>query len=50
MGAVNSEVLVELNSMTLKRSPACSRSRAMDSASRACAMDTPSIEPDVSMM
>ncbi len=48
IGAPNSERVAELNSITLNRSPGANRSSAQPSASRACAIDTPSIEPEVS--
>ena len=50
IGAPNSALVTELNSITLKRSPGDRRSSAICSASFACLIDVPSIEPDVSMM
>ena len=50
MGAPNNALVTELNSITLKRSPGDKRSSAICSASFACLIDVPSIEPDVSMM
>ena len=45
----NTELAVELNRMTLNRSVGWSLFRASRSASRACAIDVPDIEPEVSM-